>query len=74
MGLGFRPAFTSRLCMPGGALSGKERVRSLLQRMEGCLRGARSLLPDFAHAPVPGEPLIVAGEVRARQPRVPPRV
>jgi len=43
---------------------GKERVRSLLQRMEGCLRGARSLLPDFAHARAPGEPLTVAGQAR----------
>ena len=51
--------------LPGAALNGKERVRSLLQRMEGCLRGARSLLPDFPHAPAPGEPLTVVGEVRA---------
>lgn len=57
--------------MTGAALNGKERVRSLLLRMEGCLRGARSLLPDFAHAPAPGEPLTVAGEVCAQQPRVP---
>ncbi len=45
-------------------LNGKERVRSLLQRMEGCLRGARSLLPDFPHTRPPGEPLTVVGSVR----------
>lgn len=45
-------------------VNGKERVRSLLQRMEGCLRGARSLLPDFPHARPPGEPLTVVGSVR----------
>lgn len=42
----------------------KERVRSLLQRMEGCLRGARSLLPEFPHRQPHGEPLTVVGQVR----------
>jgi len=62
------------LCRGGGGdgsrASGKEEVRVLILRMQQCLSGLRSGLPDLPHAglDLPGEDLSVSASVRSKPP------